>query len=305
MMNKLCLLAIACLFWAGCKSNAPEESFTKGTARIGASDAVFDVARYVGDQYNEIYPQANVGFFRHPTLALIDSLLRRRYEEVFLDRALSPEESLAFGQQQLKLYSYPVAHYPTYLLVPDCLHVADLDSVGLKRLLEGTAHSWKDFGGQDVPVTVYAPLPGEGAWNSLVNYFGDLDSVAAIICSTNVRMLELAAGDPGSLLIYSQKVADAAGFKKLRWARGELRVPANAKTILETPRWPFMTTFSYVTTQMKGDVAAGYLTFIVSNDGQKMVMKEGYRPASVPVRVVQLQASAEESADSTEDHNNE
>jgi len=190
-------------------------------------------------------------------------------------------------------------------LTPESLRVTDLDSTGLKRILEGTATSWKEFGAEDIPITLYAPLPGEGAWNSLLDYYGQLDSIAAVICSTNTRMLELAADDPGALLIYSKKVADAAGYKKLRWATGELRVPANAKTILESPRWPFMTTFTYATTRMKSDVAAGYLTFIVSNDGQKMVMKEGYRPASVPVRVVQLKAPAGESADSTEDSNNE
>jgi ABC-type sulfate transport system substrate-binding protein len=68
---------------------------------------------------------------------------------------------------------------------------------------------------------------------------------------------------------------------------------------MESPRWPFMTTFTYVTTHMKSDVAAGYLTFLVSNDGQKIVMNQGYRPASVPVRIIQMKPEDSTEVDST------
>ena len=294
-MNKIaCIVLCACLVWS-CKEKEPEETYTRGSAHIGTSDAVLDLAAYVAYQYGDIHTSALISVWRHTTQALIDSLANGRVEEVIIDRAFSKEESLAFAQHNLKLYTYPVAHYPIYLLVPESLAVEDIDSIGVRRILEGQATSWKEFGGADIPITPYAPLPGEGAWNSFVNFFGELDSVAAVVCSTNARMMELASNDPGALLIYSKKPADTIGYKKLRWAQGELRVPANAKTIMESPRWPFMTTFTYATTHMKSDVAAGFLTFIVSNDGQKIVMKEGYRPASVPVRVIQLKSEPKDS----------
>lgn len=274
-----------------CKEREPEESFTKGSAQIGCSDAVFELARFVATEYSDLHAAAHVGVWRHSTQSLLDSLLNDRIEEAFLDRALSQEESLAFSKFGKKLYSYPVAHYPVYLLVRESLAVEHLDSVNLRRILQGEVDSWKEIGGAGIPLTVYAPLPGDGAWTSLQTYFGEFDSLAAVVCSTHSRMISLAEHDPGALLIYMKKPADIVGYKKLRWAQDELRIPANAKTILESPRWPFMTTFTYVTTHMKSDVAAGYLTFLVSNDGQKMVMNEGYRPASVPVRIIQLKSS--------------
>lgn len=299
LMN-IFLSAMLCgvLLW-GCKDKEPVETFTKGSAHIGASDAVFDLAHFTTAQYGDLHTSAFISIWRHSTQALVDSLINGRVEEIFIDRALSHEESLAFTNAGLKLFTYPVAHYPTYLLVPESLAVNDIDSIGLKRIVEGQATSWKEFGGQDISITPYAPLPGDGAWNSLLSFYEDFDSVAAVICSTNSQMMALAAFDPGALLIYSRRTSEVAGYKKLRWAQGELRIPANAKTILESPRWPFMTTFTYVTTHMKSDVAAGYLTFLVSNDGQKMVMSQGYRPASVPVRVIQLQAPTESESDST------
>lgn len=293
-MIKCCQLLMIVALLLGCKRSEPDETFTKGSARIGASDAVFEMASYVAYEYNRIYPQAFVTFERHSTLPLLDSLLSQRVDEVFIDRVVTSAESASFAQRQLKLFTYPVAHYPTYLLVPESLAIDAIDSTNLKRVLEGVVTNWKEIGGPNVAITPYAPLEGVGSWFSLLNFYGELDSVAAVICSSATRMLELSADDPGALLIFSHKPADAKGFKKLRWAQGELRIPANAKTILESPRWPFMTTYTYVTTRMKSDVAAGFLTFLVSNDGQKMVMKEGYRPASIPVRVIQLKSPPEE-----------
>lgn len=289
MMNLLRVLLCAVLV-LGCSKKEPEETFTKGSANIGVSDAVYDLAFYTADTYCDVHPQADITVWRRTTPSLLDSLINNRAEEALIDRALSQEESLTFTSHQMKLFTYPVAHYPTYLLVADSNKVEFVDSVGLKRILEGSATSWKEFGGDDLAITPYAPLPGDGAWTSLLNFYGDFDSLAAVICSTGTQMLQLSRDDPGALLIYSKKVADASGYKKLRWAENELRIPANAKTIMESPRWPFMTTFTYVTTHMKADVAAGYLTFLVSNEGQKLVMNQGYRPASVPVRIIQLKS---------------
>jgi phosphate transport system substrate-binding protein len=298
MMNLLRVMLCAVVI-TGCAKKEPEESFTKGSAAIGVSDAVYDLAFYSAKTYCDVHPQADITVWRRTTLSLLDSLLNNHAEEAFIDRALSKEESLLFTSHQMKLHTYPVAHYPTYLLVADSNKVEFVDSLGLKRILEGSATSWKEFGGDDIPITPYAPLPGDGAWTSLLNYYGDFGSLAAVVCSTGTRMLELSQNDPGALLIFSKKVAEAEGYKKLRWAEKELRIPANAKTIMESPRWPFMTTFTYVTTHMKSDVAAGYLTFLVSNDGQKIVMNQGYRPASVPVRIIQMKPEDSTEVDST------
>jgi ABC-type sulfate transport system substrate-binding protein len=45
---------------------------------------------------------------------------------------------------------------------------------------------------------------------------------------------------------------------------------------------------TYATTRNKVDGAAGFLTFLMSNTGQREYMNLGYRPAAVPVRIVRL-----------------
>ena len=136
-------------------------------------------------------------------------------------------------------------------------------------------------------LTLYLPPPGEGAWNSVMNYYGHLDSVSAEVCSTASRMAELGVIDPGALMVYS-KPYENLPFKRLVFHRIGTDIQANPKTIAEQPIYPFRLDVTYVTTHLKTDVAAGYLTYTTSNIGQRGIMNAGYRPAAVPVRVVQM-----------------
>ena len=162
-----------------------------------------------------------------------------------------------------------------------------MDSASFRDVLTGRITNWKQLGGKDVRVTLYIPRPGEGAWNSIVTYYGHLDSVEAVVCSTFAQMVNLAASDSGALLVYAKPYEDLP-FKRLVFRRVGMDIPANPKTIAEEPLYPFRLNITYVTTRNKADVAAGYLTSAMSNLGQRGVMNAGYRPASVPVRVVQM-----------------
>ena len=289
-MSSLLLIALsASLLIFGCKPRAPEESMTAGHAVIGASDAVFKLAWKLSAAFQTGNPAAFVDIVRNQNLALVDSLLNERTEEVFLDRTLLPAETLAIRQAGLKLFTYPVAFYPVFLMVARDNPVESIDSLGLHRILTGESRNWRQIGGDDRALTLYTPLPGEGAFQSLVDYFGRLDSVTAEPCSTAEAMLILAAGDGGALLIWSLPI-EGLPFKRLSFQRGGMLIPPNVETIMEEPRYPFRLNITYVTTHNKADVAAGYLTFSVGNTGQREVTRLGYRPAAVPVRIVRLRS---------------
>ena len=271
---------------SSCGPKAPRESFTVGTALISTSDAVFELAAGLCQQYQSLHSTAFVSVYRHETRSLIDSLISGRAEEIFIDRSLSPAETTAFAQRGLKLYTYGICYYPVYFMVDTVLGVATIDSAGLRGILTGQITDWKELGGRHQAITPFLPLPGTGAWAAIMNYYGELDSLVAVPCSTDARMLELAADNPGAFLVYSHPPEDLHRYERLRWAVDELRIPANVKRILESPIYPFMMSFTYATTHSKHDVAAGFLTHMMSTPGQRYAMEMGYRPAAAPVRVI-------------------
>ncbi|MBI5059589.1 substrate-binding domain-containing protein [candidate division KSB1 bacterium] len=281
----LCLLLLI-----SCGPRQPAESMTAGHAIIGASDAVFDVAWKLSAEYQSINKGAFVDIVRGLNRELVDSLVNKDTDQIFLDRPLTSAESLAMGRQNLKIYTYPVAYYPVFLLVDTGNSVRSLDSAQLRSILTGEFLNWKSVGGPDLRITTYAPPAGEGAWQAVTAFYRNLDSVVAVECPTAQGMLDSSRGDPGALLIYARPL-ESAPVRRLLFRRDGAEIPANVKQILESPVYPFHIELIYVTSRSKQDVAAGYLTYAVSNLGQRRVMNLGYRPASVPVRVVKMRSN--------------
>jgi phosphate transport system substrate-binding protein len=285
------LLCVLFIIVSGCqqkgKQNVPEENMTAGHAVIGTSDAIFHMAWKLSSAFQASTPTAFVDIVRNDNRSLVDSLLNGKAEEIFLDRALAREESLALLKADFKIYTYPIAYYPVYLLNAKDNPVSNIDSLKLRNILGGVIKNWRDLGGEDLKLTPYLPLPGEGAWESLMQYFGRLDSVDARICSTATQMLELAKDDKGALLVYALPYEDLP-YKRLTLEREGYQIPANVETIIEAPTYPFKLNITYVTVRNKLDVAAGYLTFAMGNVGQREAMRLGYRPAAVPVRIVKM-----------------
>jgi ABC-type phosphate transport system substrate-binding protein len=283
----LILLLTAWVIVAGCGPRTPPASMTSGEATIAASDAAFYLAWKLAGAFQDNNPQAVIKIRNVDNRSMVDSLLSERVEEIFLDRTLAPLESLAFRDAKLKLYTYAIAYSPVYLLVPNGNSVSSVDSAELRGILTGAIRDWQDVGGENLPLTPYLPLPAEGAFQSLLRYFGGLDSVSARLCSTAAGMLEAAKGDPGALLLYSLPIENLP-YRRLKFEREGYEIPANVETIMEEPAYPLRLDFTYVTTHAKDDVAAGYLTFCTSNTGQREAMRIGYRPAAVPVRIVRM-----------------
>ncbi|MBU0508985.1 substrate-binding domain-containing protein [bacterium] len=284
------LLGVTCMIMVlGCGPSKPKETMTAGHVRIGASDAVFDLAWFLSREFQAGNRAAFIDIVRRANRDLVDSLLNGDAEEIFLDRTLTPAETLALRRTGHRLYSYPVAYYPVFLLVDTALKVESVDSAELRGILTGRVVNWRELGGPDLPINVYLPLPGEGAIQSIVDYFGGLDSLqAAAVCSTSSILLDSAEGDAGALILYTQPITHLP-YQPLRFRRGDEAIRPNVKTILEENGYPFRLNITYVTTHMKTDVAAGYLTFVVGNLGQRRIMDAfKYRPASVPVRVIQM-----------------
>jgi len=260
---------------------------TVGETTIAASDAAFYLAWKLAGAFQDNNPRAVIKIRNVDSRSMVDSLLSERVEEIFLDRTLAPLETLAFRNAKLKLHTYPIAHAPVYLLVAEGNTVSSVDSVELRGILTGAIRNWREVGGEELPLTPYLPLPAEGAFQSLLRYFGNLDSVSVRVCSTAAGMLEAAKNDPGALLVYSLPIENLP-YRRLKFERGGYEIPANVETIMEEPAYPFRLDFTYVTTHNKDDVAAGYLTFCTCNTGQREAMRIGYRPAAVPVRIVRL-----------------
>jgi len=77
--------------------------------------------------------------------------------------------------------------------------------------------------------------------------------------------------------------------KKVKWINPLLAdpVPANIGTLQEG-RYPFKMGLYYYTIADRTDLASGFLSFMAGNQGQRLVADNGFLPAMIPVRIVNL-----------------
>ncbi len=283
---ELSALGLCLLFLTVCSPAEKKSTPTSGSAFIYTSSSVEGLGIELSRIFEGFYPAARIDLSPLPTRAAVESLFFGTPEEIILDRPLVPAESLAAANSGIPVYQYHVATLPLYFAVHPNNSVEVIDSVTLRKFLTGAWRSWREAGGPNIPCHPYVPLPGEGGWDAFMNYFGILDSVSAVVCTTQSDLVEKAESDPGALALVSLPIAKTS-LRKLWWRRGKKEILPNIKTIVEEPRYPFKLTITYITNRQKMDVAAGFLTFIMSNAGQKVVADAGYRPATIPVRIIE------------------
>ena len=290
MNRNLCsLIVVTCslILLAGCGTTVKKSTPTSGSAFIYTSSAVEGLAKELAETFEGYYADVRIDIGSIRSRAAVESLLFGQPQEILLARPLIPPETLAAAEYGIPIYSYHVASVPLYFGVHSDNPVHAIDSVALHNFLTGTWDSWKEVGGPNSPCHPYISLPGEGGWEVIMDYFGLLDTVIAVVCSTQAELVKKAEADPGALAILSLPIKKT-NLRKLWWRTGTIEIPPNIKTIVDAPRYPFKLSITYITNRRKQDVAAGFLTFIVSNSGQKVVANEGYRPATIPVRIVEM-----------------
>jgi ABC-type phosphate transport system substrate-binding protein len=284
--SSLMITVVFSLLLSACNSTQ-QTSPTSGSAMIYTSSSLEKLSLSLGQTFEAYYPQARIDFARLPSRAAVESLFFGSSQEIILDRPLVPAESLAAAENGIPIYQYRIATLPLYFAVHTENPVQAIDSTALRRFLTGKWNSWAEIGGPDLPCHPYLLPPGEGSWEVCMEYFGILDEVVAVICSTTAQLVSKAQDDPCALAVVPVPIQDT-NMKKLWWRTGQIEIPPNIKTIAEDPCYPFQLNVTYITNRQKLDVAAGFLTFIMTNTGQKIVADTRYRPATIPVRIIEM-----------------
>jgi len=297
----LLLVALSTIYF-GCTDKEKREASTptSGSLAVFASPAVESVIQSGADQFNRLYQKANVNVYALNSRAIVDSMINRRCDIGYFDRSLSEAESLAVVATRKHLYSFLLGSTVATWIVHPENSITLIDSIQALEILTGKMMSWKAFGGSDDSIHVYLPSLGDGAWVALQDFFGDaLNKVNAYYLPSDSLVVARVAEDPTGLgfvggQAYNQAVELRQKVKKLRWRHPMLAdpVPANIGSLQEG-KYPFRIHLYYYTIADQTDLASGFLSFMASNPGQKIIADHGYLPAMVPVRIVNLSSNPE------------
>jgi phosphate transport system substrate-binding protein len=275
IMNKLTttLLLVACSFIA--------PAFAAGSITQKGSDTLVILAQ----KWAEVYMQKNAdvkiqvtgggsgtGFaaLQNQTTDLADASRKIKPKEV--EACIK-----AFGKRPTE---YKVALDGLSVYLNESNPVKELSLDQLKQVFTGKVRNWKDLGGQDMPITIYSRENSSGSYEFFKEHVlqgMDFASSAQAMPGT-AALLQAVAKDPKGIGYGGAAYGQGAKHISISKGSGAKAIEPTEETILNGtyPIWRYL--YIYVNPASDKDEIAKYLSWIRSDDGQKLVKDVGYFP---------------------------
>ena len=292
----LCAVIIA----AGCGGKEPGSTqLTKGTIRLGCDEAVLPLVRREVEEFTRLYAEAVIRVDSGEARSLVSDFVIDSLRVFVCARALNKEERDALAAAKVEFREYAFARTAVAVIEHPGVAVTRFRVGELDTIFSGSATRWPAKKQTMIELAV-------GGLNSSVNEVFR----RAILGNGGYDRAARAFGSSPELLAYVERTPGAIGIVGLDWMKGHegnVNVAALASAAMRpdstfapqeyyTPApayvylgyYPVYTPVFIYTRAIDRDLADGFIAFLTSVAGQKVVQSSGLVPVTMPVRLVHL-----------------
>ena len=293
----LMAVLLACLGVLACE--APEEETpTRGTTRMLVSEAHAALLEKEARAFQRLYAEAHVQVMPATTREAIVALLNDSVGVICIDRALNAEEQSVAQAAELRMTETKIAEDALAVIVHAQNPLENLTLHGLAEIIGGKKTSWHEVTDPPWRGNIEVALTGRnsGAYELLVQHFLHLENQPslAFVAERQRQVVEYVSTHPRAIGVVS--------VAALQDSIPSLRTLALAPTDT-TVRQPFVKlhqaniyrgwyplhypVYTYMTAEL-GSLASGFTAFVARAPGQKIILDAKLVPATMPVRLVQI-----------------
>jgi ABC-type phosphate transport system substrate-binding protein len=263
------------------------------TLRLSGLDLAPELIPKIAETYRGLYPEIKFSVLRGGTRQALEDLFNGRADVAFTSRPMTHEEEVIVHSIGDTALSFPVALGGIAVLASKRIPFDSLRVMDLKEILEG--HAPRDLRLEGGAPHLYAPDPNLGLWTALSSQLGLPDSAGAKVTwlASDDEVVQAVAADVdgigfASTLALPQDL-DRMGVRNLsvyRDSSGLAAMPDEGSVAAgEYPLYHYL----YVSCRPDGGPAAsGFVSFLYSGRGQRLVEREGFLPAREVPREIQL-----------------
>ncbi|HET9952393.1 MAG TPA: substrate-binding domain-containing protein [Candidatus Eisenbacteria bacterium] len=239
--------------------------------------------------FRERYPKADSIVLRaNGSAEGMEQLVNGEVGMALLMRDLTdPEVEAAVTKDGLR--SFPIAWDGVAVVVNPASPIEQLSRTELAQIYSGKSSAWSAFGwraGGEIMAITGAPRLG-------LYEFGQQALLADSAYATTIYALDseeeiarVVAERPNAIGLLSRPfVTDKVRALRVAPAKGFAYVPFDRERLLER-RYPLLRSLAIATPRELRESAADFVTFVSSVDGQQILARHGYAPATVPIRIV-------------------
>lgn len=287
----------------GCNSGSEKESPTKGTLKLFVSETVAPLANGLAERFQHLYTDAKIEVHSTSAREAVAFLLTDSVELIIISRELTQDEQEIIAKHELNIHPHVIAKSGFVLIINAENPIKGLRISQLDSIYDGKLKYWKDLGwkGSTSKLQFYMPGRNSDVYDFSVSKFSDkktlpdnfftlsvVDSVLDIVAShpNAIAMLGLNYYDKSNKNIKflelsdNSKITDSLGVSNIYFP------PEQAYVYRE--HYPLrVPVYIYSNIQSVG-LASGFVSFASSVQGQKVVQNNKLVPATMPVRIIQL-----------------
>ncbi|MDZ7363825.1 MAG: substrate-binding domain-containing protein [candidate division KSB1 bacterium] len=309
-MNRVLLTFLLLLgVLSACTRQESEISPTRGsvTAYVAESHAV--LMQREADEFHRLYEAAQVTLLSSTTREAIVHLLNDSVRIIITDRPLNAEEQGIVKQHDIRLTETKIAEDALALVVHQQNPLQEMRRATLAGIVRREITGWNQVAGSkwSGPIEFVFTGRNSGAYELLTRKFLQIDEVVpTIVVNTQKEVLDYIASHPAAFGVVSaacfysvtrpQGVVDSTTvLRTLAFERQDTTVtsqfvklhPANVHRGFYPLHYGV---YIYTSSSPSRDAGpeVGFASFVASYPGQKIIQDAGLVPATMPIRLVQI-----------------
>ncbi|RKD20258.1 phosphate ABC transporter substrate-binding protein [Pelobium manganitolerans] len=282
-------LIASILFSCTQQKSSSSEQITVGESKLLADESLYPI---VDDEYQifaENYKRAQINISYKPEQDIINSLLTDSIDIAILGRELNPKEAQHFEDKKIIVRSTKFAIDGIALVTGKSNQDTLITVEEIKQAFEGK--------GNQEQVFVF-----DNAKSSTVSYLMELTNVKVFpknvyALKTNKEVIRYVNEHPNSIGIVSvawmkRPTPDIAAevenlkFMSVKTEKGTFEKPSQTSLKLKT--YPLTRDLYLINCQGKAGLGTGFASFLASELGQRIILKSGLAPDSLPSRKINI-----------------
>ena len=270
MVKKLLLASIVCVVFSISPAVAAENVVIKG------STTVLPIAQAALEAYMKAHPGVNISLSGGGSGEGIKGLIDKTADIATSSREIKPKEIELAKSKGVVPLAHTVAIDALTPIVHPRNNVNGLTIDQLSQIYQGKIKNWKEVGGDNLQIVVVSRDSSSGTFES----WGHL-----VLNNAKVSPRAQMQASSGAVVQAISKNRYAIGYVGIGYLNQSVKaltvngVAASAKTALSKEYPIARPLYMYTDGQPQG-VVAGFINFVLSPAGQKLVAREGFVPVA-------------------------
>lgn len=303
-MNRLHIVLLGIVLLAACsRSSKPGDTPTSGNITITVDEALKPLIEAEVAAFEGIYTNAHIRVIYTTEEEAIDLMLKDSARAVIASRHLVPEEKEIFTKQGYRARELKVATSAIALIVNNSNGDTTISMGDLKKILSGEIQSWgwnrPQKKGVSAGMEVVFDQPNSGILRHLRDSVTRFDTLQKnwFALKGNAAVIDYVAKKPEAIgLIDVSWISDRddSTANKFMDAVKVVRISGDSgayqpyQAYIAQGRYPLKRDVVMISREAKSGLASGFMSFIAGEKGQRIVLKAGLVPATMPVRIVEI-----------------